>query len=132
MATIHSLPIELIRHTLSLAYPPGQQGSGAGLCSTAVVHSTWREPSVSIMTERMRFSPDGPASLERFITDGPIEWVAQRVEFDRCEMSQMMAALARAKPGAIRSFEAWTSTEPIPAELFAQAGLSGKCTRPLG
>lgn len=55
MATIHSLPAELIRHTLSLAYPANKPGSGAGLCATALVHSTWLEPSVSVMTESIKF-----------------------------------------------------------------------------
>jgi hypothetical protein len=71
MATIHSLPTELVHHILSLAYPPNQPGSCKGLCATALVHSSWRKPSVSVMTDRVRFGPQFGQSTRLFIENGP-------------------------------------------------------------
>lgn len=129
MSPIHSLPQELIRHTLALAYPPGQTGSGKGLCSTSLVHSSWRAPSGSLMTEQLRFDEEDEKSLELFVKSGPTEFSSRVVEFDGCQMDQVRALVGKAREGGIEAIEVHSPTGTYPKDLFTAPGLSGEPAR---
>ncbi len=124
MATIHSLPAELIRHTLSLAYPPNELGSGAGLCATAVVHSTWLDPSLSVMTEKLHFSFRSASSLERFVESGPAGFASRSVRLSFDGTKHLAAVLGKAKSGGISHLDlAFSEAEALPSRLFQFASL---------
>lgn len=126
MATVHLFPYELIRHTLSLAHPPGKRGSGKGLCATALVHSSWKEPSQSLMTEDISFRTDQKVALSRFVAHGPSGFSSAKVEFLFCPVGEVRAALAKAKSGGIRSLVLAASPGSQFGELFGMASLCGK------
>ncbi len=126
MATIHSLPFELIRHTLSLAYPPGRAGSGRGLCSTALVHSSWKEPSVSVMTERVSFDGAPGVSARLLIEHGPGETTCQSLRLSRCSDEQTRAVLSRVRPNTVNRLAIVTTAGTLLPDLFGFACLSCK------
>jgi len=101
MATIHFFPTELIRHVLSLAYSPGEKGSGKGLCATGLVHSTWTGPSRSVMTEKLVFGPVHERPTRLFIERGPAKCVCQSVEFGHCSNGDLGAVLARVAANSV-------------------------------
>ncbi len=105
MATIHSLAHELIRHTLSFAYPPGTPHSGRGLGRTALVHSSWKEPSTSIMTEELEFDVNDQRATDLFIRSGPAEFSCRRLVSRWCETDEAEAILAKAKSGGIHELQ---------------------------
>jgi len=70
--TIHSFPQELIRHTLSLAYPPGAYKFQQGLCLASLVHPSWTEPAVSLVTCIVNFQGDKPKAIQAFLESGPV------------------------------------------------------------
>ncbi len=127
MATIHSLPAELVRHMLSLAYSPGDEGSGAGLCSTAVVHSSWRQPSVSLMTEKLTLSSTEESnSAELFIRSGPERVASRMVSLVGCSRNETRAILAKVEPNSVVTLILKSVEELPPAELFGFDSLSGQ------
>ena len=81
MATIHSLPTELIHHVLALAFPdhasdpsPTQARSRAALARAAGVHSSWCAPAQDLLTQSLHFDWRNLASREvcgRFADSGP-------------------------------------------------------------
>ena len=81
MATVHSLPTELIQHTLSLAYPPGEDESYHGLAQTSLVHSSWRGPSQPLLTSQITFDSTCQKSLPRLVETGPNNFRSEVVEF---------------------------------------------------
>ncbi len=123
MATIHSLPTELIRHTLALAYPPGEDGSAGGLCRTALVHSSWRQPSQSVMTEKVTFFKEDKTSIAAFIEKGPVGFRSLSVEFTGCAEHDIRAVLGKAQPGGITKLDLSVSTRHVTNGLFKFASL---------
>jgi hypothetical protein len=126
MATIHSLPTELIRHTLRLTYPPGRKGSGRGLCSTALVHSSWTKPSQSVMIERIRLDGDDRASLDKFLERGPDEFRCRGIELWRCSDEIIQAVLAKARAGGIHSLRLVPLYKTLVPRMFASPSLNGQ------
>jgi hypothetical protein len=126
MATIYSLPTELIRHTLSLAYPPIKNGSASGLCSTALVHSSWKEPSVSVMTEVIFFGADDDEGIRLFCESGPSGFASVMVSFEGRESGEVMAVLGRAKAGGVKGVRVCRPVDSFPDKVFSLPSLSGE------
>lgn len=127
MATIQSLPTELIRHTLSLAHPPGTPGSGRGLCSTALVQKSWTQPSASVMTERLIFDDrKWPSSIGAFINSGPVGFSSRSVELTGCSNLEILGVLSRAEPGGITGLTIRHPFEAAPDSLFTLESLTGE------
>ncbi len=126
MATIHSLPFEVTRHLLALAYPAGQPGSCAGLRATALVHSSWTGPAKSVLLEQVALSGKSDGSAQRFIATGPVGFSCQSLTVDSCTTGQLRAVLAKANPGGVRRLAISRQREPVSCDLFETAALSGK------
>ncbi len=126
MTRIDSLPAELIRHALSLAYPAGERGSGQGLSQTSLVHSSWREPSQSIMTEKLEFSLGERNSAFSFVETGPLGYSSDMVVLSQCPAHLIPSVIAKAKAGAISALELVWPDEDVTPYLFRFSGLSGQ------
>jgi hypothetical protein len=106
MVTIQSLPAELIRHTLSFVYPPGQANSYSGLAQTALVHKAWVGPSRSLLTEVLEFDGSSKESLALFVEGGPSLFSSQAVSFSsQCPEGEIRGLLGKAKAGGIRKLK---------------------------
>lgn len=127
MATIQSLPTELIRHTLSLAYPPGLSGSKSGLCKTALVHSCWREPSVSVMTEHITLKYEG---CQSFTANGPSNLVCRTLDLKTSRAEDIRSVVGKVAPVSVKKFLVSVGNEGFPVGLFELAALSGEHVPP--
>lgn len=126
MATVHSLPTELIQHTLSLAYPPGEDESYHGLARTALVHSSWLSPSQSVMTEVLQFDSGTKWSLKLFVEGGPSPFSSQRVALSSCEEVDAYCLLSKARSGVIKHLSFQVTPKCKLARIFNFASLNSK------
>lgn len=126
MATVHSLPTELIQHTLSLAYPPGEDESYHGLAQTSLVHSSWHGPSQSVLTSQITFDSTCQKSLPRFVETGPNNFRSEVVEFICRPTHDVRVVLAKARAGGINHLKLATNSKQIPSKLFRLASLSSE------
>ncbi len=126
MATVHSLPTELIRHTLSLAYPPGKKGSYGGLGQTSSVHKSWLGPSRSVMTEVLGFGSEHKQSLALFVEKGPTGFSSQIVELCSAPEQDIRAFLAKAKAGGIVHLTVSVTNKHVIKTLFNFSALDDK------
>ncbi len=125
MATIHSLPTELIRHTLGLAYPPGQEGSSHGLGLTCLVHSSWVGPSQSLMTQLLSFEGSSTESVLRFVEQGPALFSCESLSFSSCTESNVRAVLGKARPRGIKALKVEVSPKCPLNRVFNFASVQG-------
>ncbi len=125
MATIHSLPTELIRHILSLAYPFGQwpDPSPSGLSRTGLVHSSWTGPSLSVLFDKIEL---GPRTASRFAESGPVGWSCGELSFYECASGLVRAVLTKAKAGGIRNLKIRITKEKLNERVFEYASLKGE------
>ncbi len=125
MATINSLPRELIRDTLGLAYPPGEEGSLAGLSLTALVQHSWVGPSQLLLTEVLKFTSDKPDSTKLFIEASPGGYACQSLSLLGCTEADVRAVLGKARPGGVRHLSFKLEIRLAPTSLFNFSSL--KC-----
>lgn len=127
MATIHSLPTELIHHTISLAYPVGTPGYRQGLAKTSLVHHSWLGPSQSILTQEMYFDGSSRRAIH-FVETVPAGFQSQRVSFRYCADQHVRAILGKAKAGGIRALTFATANQSVINNLFNFSSLNSKQT----
>lgn len=126
MATIHSLPQELVHAILSLAYPPGEAGSYKGLTRTSLVHPSWRSPSQTLMTQRITFSKQSKQSLAKFVEGGPTGFKTQVLSFAACPAPDIKVILGKAQAGGIRRLELVITTQRMIKGLFKLSSLNSE------
>ncbi len=127
MATTASLPAELVREIVSLAYPPGEPGSGRGLRRTSLVHSTWLQPSISVMTEKLSFAASRLHRLHRFMEEGPMGFACLSLRFVDISSDDICVVLSKARPGSIESLDVTQTMFQLSKRLFVFTSLRSEC-----
>ena len=139
MATIHSLPAELITHILRLAYGPspfsftGPDHSSAythsklGLRLAALVHSSWYAPAQELLTAELVFSRfSKPTTLALFLSSVPAGFRTDRLELFGLREPAIRGVVGHARAGGVRGLRLWGR---VPADLFKLPGMAGESSK---
>ncbi len=134
MATIHSLPPELIHHTLFLAYVdswnPGSGWAREGLSAASLVHSSWRRPAQELLTHALAFCGPGYEDeddqivwWDEFQELGPARVRCRELGLAFVPPDWLEELLARFEPGTIRTLDL---AGELPDGPLGEAMLSGE------
>lgn len=121
MTSIHSLPLELLRHTLSfLLLEEGEPQ--LDLAAAALVHSVWRSLAQALLTEEIDLGYFSPAKIDKFRSQMPVGWACRSFRLDS-SLGGLPKLLGRARPGCLRNLQLADNFLP---QLFELQSLSRK------
>jgi len=132
MTTIASLPEELIRHILALAfldYSPAhdpdaalQRESKQGLARASLVHSFWRPAAQALLTSSLQFDAWKPKLLHRFRDRGPRGVRCRRLSVDGFARNRLLDLLTQFDDGGVAELRI---AGKIPVDVFRVIALRG-------
>jgi len=137
MATIHSLPAELISHILRLAYGPSPFSligddhwaayarSKLGLRHAALVHSSWRAPAQELLTAELVFHKTEPTTLALFLSSVEAGFRTDRLELYSLTVPDVRRVIEHAREGGVGGLSLHAR---MPLDLFALPAMSGECS----
>jgi hypothetical protein len=113
MATIHSLPQELLRQVLFFAYVdvwcPGNGWARTGLMDASLVHSSWRQPAQELLTYSLAFcGPTYDAEDEQivwwgeFMRLGPARVRCHELRLEDVPLDWLEELLPRLEDGVVK------------------------------